>query len=413
MAHGSQNVATDGTREPSRALPRTAHPERRSTDAGTAAVSGGSAGWRSGSYKELSPLELGELGRVACSRDLATEPVQLPLAASQRRNMTLRAWLNWKRLLMIFGILVVGIGAVAFGAWQWVFAGYQSGAITHGGRERSFGYYLPARPAPAAKHPLVLVLHGMTMTGRLMAYVTAPDLRPRAKAAQAILVYPTAIRGSWNDRMGDGPPDSEAEDDAGFLLTLRDHFVRNFNADPDRVYVIGLSQGGQMALRLACDHADQLAGVAPLLSSMGETPARECANALPLPVFLLNGTRDPIVKWEGGPVGGSTNPGTPVLLPVDRGVAYWTNRNRVTSGPTTIGYPDRNPKDGSIVVRCDFQGEAAVAFVKVEGGDHGVPITRSAFWVPATCNRDADGIQLAWDFLLRFQRDGERIVSRP
>lgn len=102
-----------------------------------------------------------------------------------------------------------------------------------------------------------------------------------------------------------------------------------------------------------------------------------------------------------------------MLLPVERSIAHWTNRSRVATGPTTTPSPDLNPKDGSTVVRYDFQGEAAVAFLKVEGGDHGVPITRSAFWVPATCNRDADGIQLAWDFLLRFRRDSDRVVSQP
>lgn len=314
---------------------------------------------------------------------------------------------------MVTGILLGCVAVVAFGAWHWVFAGYRSGTLSHEGRERAFGFYLPARQDAATKHPLVLVLHGMTMTGRLMAYVTAPDLLPRAKAAHAILVYPTAINGSWNDRMGEGPPDGEGADDTGFLVSLVDHFLRNFNADPDRVYVIGLSQGGQMALRLACDHADRLTAFAALLSSMSESVATESVRARPLSVFLLNGTRDPIVRWEGGPVGGSANPATPVLLPIERSIAYWTNRNRVVTVPTTTAYPDLNPKDGSSVVRYDFQGAAAVAFLKVEGGDHGVPITRSAFWVPATCNRDADGIQLAWDFLLQFRSDGDRIVSQP
>ncbi len=343
-------------------------------------------------------------------KPLGADQIEAPIEHGSLR-MNFRPLLNWRRVLTLLGIVLGCVLLFAFVAWQWVFAGYKSGSIGHGGRDRSFGYYLPTRDDPAVKHPLVLVLHGMTMTGRVMAYVTAPDLRPRAKAAHAVLVYPTAIKGSWNDRMGDGPPDGELADDTGFLVSLVEHFVRSFNADRDRVFVIGLSQGGQMALRLACDHPDRFASVAALLSSMGERPAKECANARPLPVFLLNGTRDPIVRWDGGPVGGSTNPPAPVLLPVERNLAYWTNRNQVTTGPTTTAYPDRNPKDGSTVVRYDFQGGAAVAFLKVEGGDHSVPITRSALWVTPTNNRDTDAIQLAFDFLLQFRRDGDRILK--
>lgn len=47
----------------------------------------------------------------------------------------------------------------------------------------------------------------------------------------------------------------------------------------------------------------------------------------------------------------------------------------------------------------------------VHGGDHSVPITRSAVWVTPTNNRDTDAIQLAFDFLLQFRRDSDRVVK--
>lgn len=325
--------------------------------------------------------------------------------------MERQRWFTWRRLLAGIGMLVAGTVLLALVAWQWVFAGYRSGTLVHAGVKRAYGFYLPTSHSPARKSPLVFVLHGTTMTGRLMAYVTAPDLRPRAGASHAILVYPTAIAGSWNDLMGQGPSSVGAPDDVGFIAGLIACFVADFNADPDRVYLIGMSQGGEMALRLACDQPERLAGVAALISSMGEKAARESAGATPLPVFLLNGTKDEIVKWDGGPVQVGTNPPLAVLLGAEENLAYWTNRNRVTAGPRVTALPDLAAKDGSTVIRHDFTGAADVVFLKVDGGDHSVPITRSALWVTPTNNRDTDAIQLAFDFLLQFRRDGDRILK--
>lgn len=65
------------------------------------------------------------------------------------------------------------------------------------------------------------------------------------------------------------------------------------------------------------------------------------------------------------------------------------------------------------MIRHDFTGEADAVFLKVDGGDHSVPITRSALWVAPTNNRDTDAIQLAFDFLLQFRRHGDRVAKAP
>ncbi|MBT6204375.1 MAG: hypothetical protein HOI34_11835, partial [Rhodospirillaceae bacterium] len=46
--------------------------------------------------------------------------------------------------------------------------------------------------------------------------------------------------------------------------------VADSTADPDRVFVTGPSNGGMMTLRLACDRAGRIAGIAPLIANTSE-----------------------------------------------------------------------------------------------------------------------------------------------
>ena len=45
-------------------------------------------------------------------------------------------------------------------------------------------------------------------------------------------------------------------DDAGYILNLIDEARLRFNVAADRVYLFGHSNGGFMAHKMACEHAD-------------------------------------------------------------------------------------------------------------------------------------------------------------
>ena len=73
--------------------------------------------------------------------------------------------------------------------------------------------------------------------------------------------------------------------------------------DPERLYLIGVSNGGMMALRMLCEAPDPFAGIATVIASMPEAVGAACRPRPPLSVIMLNGTADPLIPYGGGELG--------------------------------------------------------------------------------------------------------------
>lgn len=167
-----------------------------------------------------------------------------------------------------------------------------------GGRTRSYLLHEPAKTPTAGPHPLVLVLHG-----RAGDAVSAEDMTRFSAVADRegfAVAYPDGVDRSWNDARGEGPAADQGVDDVAFLSDLVDTLVRDRNVDPKRVYATGLSNGGLMTFRLACELSDKLAAFAPVIATLPEKQA--CAPSRPLPIAIFVGTEDPLVPYGGGEV---------------------------------------------------------------------------------------------------------------
>jgi polyhydroxybutyrate depolymerase len=103
----------------------------------------------------------------------------------------------------------------------------------------------------------------------------------------------------WNPEhaecgLGRGGPDDEA-----YLMGLIDEVSAVWNVDATRIYAFGHSNGGFMAYRLACEHADRFAAIASLAGAPAQDPA-DCAPNAPLSVLQIHGDLDDTVLYAGG-----------------------------------------------------------------------------------------------------------------
>ena len=115
-----------------------------------------------------------------------------------------------------------------------------------GGLERT---YVVARPAQALTGvlPVVIVLHGRDMTP---AHMERDSVLP--PAARAIVVYPAGYGRSWNAGACCGPAHADRVDDVAFLAAVVREVLRGEpGASADAVFLLGYSNGGRMALRMA------------------------------------------------------------------------------------------------------------------------------------------------------------------
>src|SRR5262249_40568668 len=160
--------------------------------------------------------------------------VRVPLTCFSRVVLFQEKKTQMRRIAIFAGLLAVTVTARAA----------DTETFESGGVKRSYTAVIPTTK-PAA---LVLVLHGNTQQGEDRRTGTSwPDV---AEREGFVAVFPDGLNRAWADLRGDGgrvgrsPP--IGTDDAAFLTSLIVKFVRDGVADPKRIYVTGVSNGGHM-----------------------------------------------------------------------------------------------------------------------------------------------------------------------
>ena len=275
-------------------------------------------------------------------------------------------------------------------------------SLAFGGRERTYRLYVPVRLEPRA--PLLVVLHGGGGGGAGMEALTERGFNRRADEAGVLVVYPDGVEHAWNDGRHDLKTRAvrDGVDDVGFLRGLVGALGKRFAVDRDRVYVTGISNGGMMTLRLACDAADVFAGFVAVAASLGEDTAAACRPAIVRPVALIDGTDDPLVPFAGGEVR---------VLGTHRGRVIGAEATfaafRDFGGCTAVEAApplDRIADDGTaLVVRraVGCRPGVNVVLYEVQGGGHAWPggVRYAREWLIGKVSRELDATDEAWRFL--------------
>jgi polyhydroxybutyrate depolymerase len=261
------------------------------------------------------------------------------------------------RAAIAFFLLTLG-----FATFSWSEGRDKQATITVGGVDRHYLVHVPDSVKGPA--PLVLVFHGGGGHARNMPKFTGFD--KLADEQGFVVAYPDSFNRSWNDTRGLSPAD-----DVGFVRALIDELQRTAGIDPKRIYATGISNGGFFSQRLACDLTDKIAAVASVAATMPETLVPVCKPSRPISVMFMNGTKDPLVKLQGGPV----------LR--DRGVAislaaaskFWRDFDQTSANSVTQDLPDK-ADDGTTIHREEFSGGkqgTQVVVYTIIGGGHSWP----------------------------------------
>ena len=244
------------------------------------------------------------------------------------------------------------------------------------GGERPAEVYLPEGYDPATPAPLVILLHGYSATGTIQDLYF--DFHAQATAAGFIAVVPDGTTNSFGLNFWNADPawccnyEHSAVDDAAYLLGLIAEARERFAVAPDRVYLLGHSNGAFMAYAMACRHADTIAGVVTLAGSMALDPAH-CAPSRPVSVLHAHGSLDAVIPYLGSAF---QFPGAAET--VDR----WLGHDSCANTPvTTFGYDYDAAVFGFESTRAlwdDCAGGAQVSHWVLYGSTH-VPVLTPRF----------------------------------
>lgn len=264
--------------------------------------------------------------------------------------------------------------------------------------DRTYLLHVP----PGSPVGLVLSLHGGGGTGNGQRGLTGFDAV--ADAHNLLVVYPDGFDKSWADGRGASPADRRHIDDVGFLTGLVNKVQNDYGIAPGHVFVTGMSNGGFMSNRLACDRAEVFAAVAPVAGTLGVGVA--CNPSRPVSVWEAHGTADPLVPFNGGAVRGRG--GLSHSISATTMVNKWRSADGCQGDPSVQALP--NVGDGTVVHRFDSTACAAsteVTFYQIDSGGHTWPGGRQylpkAIIGPTT--RALDGSEAIAEFFLAHARD--------
>jgi polyhydroxybutyrate depolymerase len=252
-----------------------------------------------------------------------------------------------------------------------------AGSLEHEGRTRSWHAYLPARRVAAPA--LVFVLHGSVGDWAQARGGYGYDFDALAETEGFIPVYPDGFEKHWNDCRKAGPYAANTldVDDVGFFRALVEEFAESQDADRSRVFATGISNGGQMALRLALEAPDLVRAVAPVAASLPAANNLDCRPAgRAVSVLLMNGTRDPMNPWGGGDValyGLLGNRGA--VLSSEESIDYFRELAGYVGAAERTTLPDLDTGDSSTVEveRWRAPGRKLVELYAIRGGGHNAP----------------------------------------
>jgi polyhydroxybutyrate depolymerase len=88
-------------------------------------------------------------------------------------------------------------------------------------------------------------------------------------------------------------------DDVAYISSVIDEVSLLYNVDPQRVFVVGHSNGGFMAHRLACDLSDRITAVVSIAGAQWLDPS-SCSPTSPVSVLEIHGDSDTEVSYQGG-----------------------------------------------------------------------------------------------------------------
>jgi len=209
-------------------------------------------------------------------------------------------------------------------------------SLVHGGLRRQYLVHVP-RSYRGGPTPMLIAMHG----GGGDADFQADDARYRliSKSEQAgfIAVFPngysrmpSGILATWNAGNCCARAQAGDIDDVGFIRAVIGRIETQANIDRRRIFATGMSNGGMMSFRLACE-APEIRAIAPVAASDN---TRTCQPSRPVPVIQFHALDDDHVPFNGGK--GANSLAQVDFNSVPASQAKWIALNRADPSPKRV-----------------------------------------------------------------------------
>jgi len=291
---------------------------------------------------------------------------------------------GWVPVALACALLAVTTGCRAGRSAGSAPPGTSTHTIRVDGQDRSFRVYRPGALNQGQPAPLVVVLHGGFGTAKQAEQSYGWD--EKADAEHFLVAYPDGVDRAWN--VGGGCCGKPGVDDVAFVEAMVAAIRRVTPVDPQRVYATGISNGGLLAYRLACN-TTTFAAIGPDSATM----LGDCPSPAPASVIHLHGSDDRNIPYDGSPGDGFATidgPSVPDVITSWRRVDRCARATAGTTAPVTTS-----------VAEC--ANGRSVELIVIVGAGHQWPGSPSKPAIERTLHLDPPSTALdATDTIWRF-----------
>jgi polyhydroxybutyrate depolymerase len=252
--------------------------------------------------------------------------------------------------------------------------GTYSKSIVFDGSERSFLVHIPSGYDASKSYPVVFGFHGGF--GSAENFEASSALSKHADERGFIVVYGQGLSfglidaAVWNAGAccGRAVDEKENVDDVGYVRSVLAYVQERYHVNSDRVYMTGMSNGGMLVQRLACEATNLFAGAA---SVSGTMVIDTCTPNAYIPMLIIHGTEDKNVPYEGGVGSIAINPTSHISIMKE--FSDWGLRNQCSGSPKVVSIATTD-LDGKSVDSLSYENcTKPVTLYRVNGGEHEWP----------------------------------------
>ncbi len=272
------------------------------------------------------------------------------------------------------------------------------------GGKRPVPVHVPAGYDPSKPAPLVMMLHGYSSSSTITEWYF-----PMSTLADVDGFFYVAPNGTvdrygarfWNATDACCDVEGVGVDDVAYLAALVAEIQGAYAIDPKRIYVMGHSNGGFMAHRLACDRPDVFAAIVSYAGAVWADPSK-CKPSAPIGILQVHGTADDstiyggtIVAGDAGDAGKAGDAGDAGAEPPYPGakqtVAFWAGANGCAPDLVDTGMPlhvdaDGIGKETTVLRHAACTSNGAAELWSVDQASHVFSFSR-------------EGLDACWQFL--------------
>lgn len=161
--------------------------------------------------------------------------------------------------------------------------GFQTKQLQFDGNEQNYTVFIPWNYNPSQKYPVIMFLHGVLEGGsdgkKCVTVGLGPEVSSRESSFPFIVVFPQS--GS----------DWEGDFHSRLAIATLDQVLKDYSgADRDRVFLTGLSNGGDGTWSIGAKYTDRFAGLVPMCSAADTDDAPRLTH---IPIWAFHNSIDP------------------------------------------------------------------------------------------------------------------------